>query len=69
MERVEAMGMKVKKFLLCCKKQDHVVDTTGVGDGYTAGFITSYLRYSDVERAMKAGTRYASKIVKKIGAN
>lgn len=58
-----------KVFYCAVKKQDLVVDTTGVGDGYTAGFITSYLRYSDVERAMKAGTRYASKIVKKIGAN
>ena len=50
-------------------KEKVIADTTGVGDGYTAGFIASYLHHSDVMRAMKAGSRYAAKIVSKIGAN
>jgi len=58
-----------KVFYCPIVKEKVVADTTGVGDGYTAGFIASYLRHPDVERAMKAGSRYASKIISKIGAN
>jgi sugar/nucleoside kinase (ribokinase family) len=46
-----------------------VVDTTGAGDGYSAGFITSYLETKDVKTAMKSGSEYAKKIIEKVGAN
>ncbi len=63
-------GYEGEKVFFCpIVKEKVIADTTGVGDGYTAGFIASYLRYSDVQRAMKSGSRYASKIVYKIGAN
>lgn len=63
-------GYEGEKVFFCpIVKEKMIVDTTGVGDGYTAGFIASYLRHSDLERAMKAGSRYASKIISKIGAN
>ncbi len=58
-----------KVFFCPIVKENVIADTTGVGDGYTAGFIASYLRHSDVQRAMKAGSRYASKIIARIGAN
>lgn len=58
-----------KVFFCPIVKEKRIADTTGVGDGYTAGFISSYLRHPDVERAMKAGSRYATKILSKIGAN
>ncbi len=50
-------------------KEKKIIDTTGVGDGYTAGFIASYLKHENIQSAMKAGSRYASKIIQKIGAN
>lgn len=50
-------------------KPSMIVDTTGAGDGYTAGFISSYLRNEDVELAMRKGAQYASRILSKIGAN
>lgn len=46
-----------------------IVDTTGAGDAYTAGFISSYLKHDDVQRAMKTGSRYASWNLGNIGAN
>lgn len=46
-----------------------IVDTTGAGDAYTAGFLSSYLKYEDIQRAMKMGARYASHVLGHIGAN
>ncbi|MDA1317069.1 MAG: carbohydrate kinase family protein [bacterium] len=46
-----------------------VVDTTGAGDAYTAAFIASYLKVKDIEQSMQAGSKYAVKILSKIGAN
>lgn len=58
-----------KVFHVPIVKAKKIVDTTGVGDGYSAGFITSFIQHEDVLRAMKSGARYASKILGKIGAN
>jgi sulfofructose kinase len=46
-----------------------IIDTTGCGDAYTAAFISSYLRHEDVQKAMKAGSKYASRILGIKGAN
>ena len=50
-------------------KVTEVVDTTGAGDAYTAGFIAFYLSTQDIQASMKAGALYAVKILGKIGAN
>ena len=46
-----------------------IVDTTGCGDGYTAGFIANYLKTKDIKSSMKQGASYAAEILSKIGAN
>jgi 2-dehydro-3-deoxygluconokinase len=46
-----------------------IVDSTGAGDGYTAGFIAEYLQTGDIQGAMLSGAKYASKILEKVGAN
>lgn len=48
---------------------NHIIDTTGAGDAYTAGFIGSYIKNKDVQQAMISGSEYSSKIISKIGAN
>ncbi len=48
---------------------DKVIDTTGAGDGYTAGFIAEYHKSKNIEKAMEKGSQYASRILAKIGAN
>jgi len=48
---------------------EKIVDETGAGDAYTAGFIAGYFKSDDIRLAMKEGTQYALKILGKIGAN
>lgn len=42
---------------------DRVVDTTGCGDSFQAGFTAEFLRSGDLPRAMKAGARAAARVV------
>ena len=45
-----------------------VVDTTGVGDNFVAGFITGLLDGCDVRECCERGTEQASKTVQHVGA-
>ncbi|QQG43882.1 MAG: carbohydrate kinase family protein [Candidatus Roizmanbacteria bacterium] len=46
-----------------------IVDTTGSGDAYTAGFIAEFFKSRNITSAMENGAIYAAKILQKIGAN
>lgn len=46
-----------------------ILDTTGCGDAYSAGFISEYMKSKDVKKSMENGAQYAAKIIQKIGAN
>ncbi len=48
---------------------ESVLDATGAGDGYTAGFISEYYHSKDIVAAMKRGAEYSSHIVSVLGAN
>ncbi len=50
-------------------KPKKIVDTTGAGDGYTAGFISEFIKSEDIRKSMRRGAFYAAKILGKIGAN
>ncbi len=46
-----------------------VKDSTGAGDGYTAGFIAEFLKTKDIKTAMKSGAAYSVRILEKLGSN
>ena len=48
-----------------CKK---VLDLTGAGDLFAAGFLKEYLDKSDIKKCLTVGSIAASKIIQKIGA-
>jgi sugar/nucleoside kinase (ribokinase family) len=45
-----------------------VVDTTGAGDAFAAGFLTSWLLHPEPETALAAGNRLAARAVASVGA-
>ena len=46
---------------------DSVVDTTGCGDSYHAGFVCSYMVEGDIERAMRTGSQFAAETLSHFG--
>ncbi|UCG02342.1 MAG: carbohydrate kinase family protein [Candidatus Heimdallarchaeota archaeon] len=57
-----------KKYGHIPANQVRTVDTTGAGDGFCAGFISSYLEGTNLEEAIKRGTRLGSHICQGYGA-
>ena len=45
-----------------------VVDTTGAGDAFAAGFLASWLLHPEPETALAAGNRLAARAVTRVGA-
>ncbi len=45
-----------------------LVDTTGAGDLYAAGFLTEYCRSGDLKRAGKLGSLCAGEVISHVGA-
>ncbi len=43
------------------------VDTTGAGDAFCAGFISSLVKDSSLELAMESGSKYSAKILEIVG--
>jgi len=46
-----------------------VVDSTGAGDAFSAGFIAGYLEKTNIVHALHLGNKHGAKIIQKIGAN
>jgi len=50
------------------KKNLNVVDLTGAGDLFAAGFLHGYVNNSSIKESLEKGTEMSSKIIQKIGA-
>lgn len=46
-----------------------ILDTTGCGDAYTAGFIAQYIKTNSISLSMQKGAEYAAKKLGRVGAN
>ena len=49
-------------------KADKILDLTGAGDLFAAGFLKEYLEKSEIKKCLMTGSVLASKIIQKIGA-
>jgi fructokinase len=55
--------------IISCKgvKVNKILDLTGAGDLFAAGFLKEYLDNSDIEKCLQTGSMLASRIIQKIG--
>jgi fructokinase len=64
-----SMAIKNNEIISCdSKKIDNIVDLTGAGDLFAAGFLKEYLEKSEIKKCLKTGAILASKIIKRVGA-
>ena len=63
-----ATGIYKDQFAKVPAVTTNVVDTTGAGDSFAAGFIPKWLETGDLEQALSAGTALAAKCVAAVGA-
>ncbi|MDD5102659.1 MAG: PfkB family carbohydrate kinase [Endomicrobiaceae bacterium] len=56
-----------KKYLCKAIKPKKVIDTTGCGDSYQAGFIMEYLSSKNIKKSMIKGSESAAKTLSFIG--
>ncbi|PHX88635.1 MAG: adenosine kinase [Pelagibacteraceae bacterium] len=64
-----SMAVKNNETVKCSSvKVNKVLDLTGAGDLFAAGFLKEYLDNSDIKKCLETGSMLASKIIQKIGA-
>ena len=64
-----SMAIKNNEIINCKSiKVNEVLDLTGAGDLFAAGFLKEYLDKSDIKKCLDTGSMLASKIIQKIGA-
>jgi fructokinase len=49
-------------------KVEKVLDLTGAGDLFAAGFLKEYLDKSNVKKCLQTGSKLAAQVIQKIGA-
>ena len=49
-------------------KVDKILDLTGAGDLFAAGFLKEYLDKSNIKKCLQAGSRLSAQIIQKVGA-
>ena len=64
-----SVALNNNKIISCdSEKVSTIVDATGAGDLFAAGFLKEYLEKSEIKKCLMSGSILASKIIQKIGA-
>jgi fructokinase len=64
-----SVAIQKNQVIECQSKKDlKIVDLTGAGDLFAAGFLHGHINNMSLEESLKKGTEMSSKIIQKIGA-
>lgn len=64
-----ACGNEVAEYPICPMAESEIVDTTGAGDSFVAGFLTGIFYQKDVGTCVEWGARTAHEIIKQVGCS
>lgn len=48
---------------------DKIIETTGAGDAFAAGFLSRFYSSEDIDKALSAGAAAAARVVRQLGGN
>lgn len=51
------------------REQEHAIDTTGAGDAFSSAFLAAWIRFSDMEQALRHGIANGVNTTRHYGAN
>jgi sugar/nucleoside kinase (ribokinase family) len=64
-----SVAIKNQKIIECQSKSNlKIVDLTGAGDLFAAGFLHGYINKLSIKNSLEKGTEMSSKIIQKVGA-
>jgi fructokinase len=64
-----SVAIKNNEIINCdSTKVDKILDLTGAGDLFAAGFLKEYLEKSEIKKCLMTGSALAAKVIQKIGA-
>jgi len=64
-----SLAIQKSEVIECDSKKDlKIVDLTGAGDLFAAGFLHGYVNKLSIKKSLEKGTEMSSKIIQKIGA-
>ena len=64
-----SLAIKNNEIIKCdSKKVNKILDLTGAGDLFAAGFLKEYLEKSEIKKCLMTGSTLASRVIQKIGA-
>jgi sugar/nucleoside kinase (ribokinase family) len=64
-----SVAIKNNEVIECeSKKNLHIVDLTGAGDLFAAGFLHGHINNLSIQESLEKGTEMSSKIIEKVGA-
>jgi fructokinase len=64
-----SLAIKNNEIINCdSKKVNKILDLTGAGDLFAAGFLKEYLEKSEIKKCLMTGSALASRIIQKVGA-
>jgi sugar/nucleoside kinase (ribokinase family) len=67
-EKGSVIATKNEKIVLPAHRIDKVVDATGAGDAYTAGFLHAWTSGRSLTESAELGTSCAASVIQQVGA-
>jgi adenosine kinase len=67
--RVNQMGIETESVKVPKVKKEEIIDTTGAGDSFVAGFLYGLIEGKNIKECIELGCEISAKVIKVLGCN